>query len=88
MAITRLAVYVQPRASTTELAGLHDGRIKVRVAAPAVENAANRELTEFMAKRLGLAKQAVRVAAGATSRRKMLEIEGLTAAQITARLAL
>jgi uncharacterized protein (TIGR00251 family) len=82
MAVTRLEVYIQPRASKTELAGLHDGLIKIRVAAPAVENAANRALTEFIAERLGLARRAVRIAAGATSRRKVLEIEQLSAKEI------
>jgi uncharacterized protein len=88
MAVARLDVYVQPRASRTELAGLHDGRIKVRVAAPAVENAANQALTEFIAERLGLPRRSVRVTAGATSRRKVLEIEGLTAKEIMERLQL
>jgi uncharacterized protein len=37
----RFAVYIQPRASRTELAGRHGDAIKIRVTAPAVENAAN-----------------------------------------------
>jgi uncharacterized membrane protein len=37
-----LQVYIQPGASKSEVAGLHDGVIKIRIAAPAVENAANR----------------------------------------------
>jgi uncharacterized protein (TIGR00251 family) len=86
MLVTRFEVYVQPRASKTELAGRHDGLIKIRIAAPAVENAANRALTEFIAQRLGLAKHAVRVAAGAASRRKVLEIEQLTAQEISDKL--
>jgi uncharacterized protein len=86
MAVTRLEVYIQPRASKTELAGLHDGLLKIRVAAPAVENAANRALTEFVAERLGLARRSVRVAAGAASRRKVLEIERLSAKEIMERL--
>jgi uncharacterized protein len=75
----RIEVYVQPRASKTELAGLHDGVIKIRIAAPAVENAANRALVEFVANKLGIAKRCVRVVAGGASRRKVLEIDGVTA---------
>jgi uncharacterized protein (TIGR00251 family) len=82
----RLEVYIQPRASKSELAGLHDGVIKIRIAAPAVENAANRALAEFIAHELGLAKRAVRVVAGLTSRRKILEIDGASAALIAATL--
>lgn len=88
MAVARIDVYVQPRASKTELAGLHDGLIKIRVAAPAMENAANRALTEFIAARLGLPRRSVRVTAGAASRRKVLEIEGLSAREIMERLQL
>ena len=88
MAVARIDVYVQPRASKTELAGLHDGLIKIRVAAPAMENAANHALTEFIAARLGLPRRSVRVTAGAASRRKVLEIEGLSAREIMERLQL
>jgi uncharacterized protein (TIGR00251 family) len=80
----RLAVYIQPRASKTELAGRHDGSIKIRIASPPVDNAANRELIEFVAERLGMPKGKVRIVSGATSRRKVLEIEGATATAIAA----
>jgi len=82
----RLEVYVQPRASRTELAGTHDGMIKIRIAAPAVENAANRALLDFVAQQLGIAKRCVRVISGGTSRRKLLEIDGVTAEAIAERL--
>src|ERR1700722_20407499 len=74
----RLEVYIQPRASKTELAGMHDGVIKIRIAAPAVENAAIRALIEFMAEKLGITKRCVGVVSGSASRRKVLEIEGVT----------
>jgi uncharacterized protein YggU (UPF0235/DUF167 family) len=47
MCTVRLEVYIQPRASKSEVAGMRDGVIKIRVAAPAVENAANLALMEF-----------------------------------------
>jgi uncharacterized protein len=87
MPTVRVNVYIQPRASKTELAGMHDGVVKIRIAAPAVENAANRALMEFVAQQLGIAKRCVRVVAGGASRRKVLEIDGVTAEVIEAALA-
>jgi uncharacterized protein len=82
----RLDVYIQPRAAKTELAGMHGDSIKIRIAAPPVENAANYALIEFIAERLGIAKRCVRVVAGASSRKKILEIDGVSADRITATL--
>ena len=82
----RLDVYIQPRASRTELAGMHAGVIKIRVAAPPVENAANRALIDFVAERLGVAKRSVRVVSGGASRHKVLEVDGVTAAAVAAAL--
>ncbi len=73
---------MQPRASRTELAGLHGGALKVRVTAPPVDAAANRALIEFLAECLGVAKRAVRIVAGETGRTKLLEVDGVTPAQI------
>lgn len=86
MPSVRLQVYIQPRASKTELAGLHRGIIKIRIAAPAIENAANRALIDFVAQHLGIAKRFVRVVSGSASRRKILEIEGVSATVIAAAL--
>jgi uncharacterized protein len=82
----RLQVYIQPRASKTELAETHDGVIKIRIAAPAVENAANRALVDFIADRLGIAKRCVQVVSGSASRKKVLEIDGVSADVILAAL--
>jgi len=56
---------------------MHDGMVKIRVAAPAVENAANRALIEFIAQHLGIAKRCVHIVSGSSSRRKVLEIDGV-----------
>jgi uncharacterized protein len=82
----RIEVYIQPRASKTELAGTLDGVIKIRIAAPPVENAANLTLIDFVAKRLGIAKGCVRIVSGAASRKKILEIDGVSAEAIWASL--
>jgi uncharacterized protein len=86
MPSTRLEVYIQPRASKSEVAGMHDGVIKIRIAAPAVENAANEALVEFVAEVLGIAKRSVRIVSGGTSRRKVLDIDGVTEKELSARL--
>jgi len=83
----RFAVRAQPRASRTELAGYHGAAVRVRLAAPPVENAANAELIAFLAKRLGASKSAVRIVQGSRGRDKTVEVEGLTAQQGRERLA-
>jgi uncharacterized protein (TIGR00251 family) len=78
----RINVYVQPRASKTVVAGMHDGCVKIRLAAPPVDGAANTALVEFIARQLGIAKSRVRITAGLTSRRKTVEVEGVTGEQL------
>lgn len=78
----RFEVRVQPRASRTELAGMYGGALKIRVAAPPVDAAANRALIGFLAECLGVARRSVRIVAGETSRTKVLEADGVTAQQI------
>src|SRR5260370_17818379 len=55
------AVRVQPRASKTEVAGLMDGALKIRLQAPAVEDRANEALSAFLAELLKRPKSAVRI---------------------------
>jgi uncharacterized protein (TIGR00251 family) len=86
MASVRISVYVQPRASKTEIAGMHGDALKIRLTAPPVDNAANAALVEFIAGKLGIPKGSVRVAAGATSRRKTVEIAGVTPDAVAAAL--
>jgi uncharacterized protein (TIGR00251 family) len=78
----RIQVYVQPRASKTVVAGTHDGCVKIRLAAPPVDGAANAALVEFVAERLKIAKSRVRILTGLTSRRKVVEVAGVTAEQL------
>lgn len=80
------AVRVVPRASKTAAAGEHDGALKVRVAAPPVEGAANAELARFLAKRLGVAASAVEVVGGRTSKTKVVRASGAKA-ELLLRLA-
>ncbi|MDI9611623.1 MAG: DUF167 domain-containing protein [Acidobacteriota bacterium] len=79
-------VHVQPRARRMEIAGTHDRALKLKVAAPPVDDAANRAVVEFLASVLGIAKSSITIAAGAKSRNKTLAIRGLSPAQFLARL--
>ena len=71
---TTLTLHIQPGARKTEVAGLHGDALKIRLAAPPVDGKANAALIEFVADRLGLAKSAVSLKSGQTSRRKVLEV--------------
>jgi hypothetical protein len=75
-------VRVQPRASKDEIAGVINGALKIRLQAPAVENRANEALVEFLAHLLKTPKSAVRILAGDRSRRKRIEIRGVTKQQV------
>ena len=70
-----LTVHVQPGAKTTEIVGLHGDALKIRLAAPPVDGKANATLIAFIADRLGIAKSAITVKIGQTSRRKTIAIE-------------
>jgi uncharacterized protein (TIGR00251 family) len=71
----KLTLYIQPGAKKTELAGQHDGHHKLRVAAPPVEGAANKEVLRFVAEHLGLPKSAVKLVSGEKSRLKTIEFD-------------
>jgi uncharacterized protein (TIGR00251 family) len=84
----RRAVRVQPRAKRPGLQGVRaDGVILVRVGAPPEDGRANAELCAVVARELGLRARQVNVVVGHTSRDKVVEIEGPSAAEIDARLA-
>jgi uncharacterized protein (TIGR00251 family) len=83
-----LAIVVQPRASRTGIVGWHGDAIKIRVAAPPVDGAANIELHRFLAKRLGVPRSAVTLAAGASGRWKRITVEGVDRATALERLGL
>ena len=82
----RLQVYVQPRASRSEIVGAHGDSIKVRIAAPPVEGEANAELERFLARLFGVARSQVRVMAGAGARTKSVAVEGISLAAVTTAL--
>ncbi len=74
-----LILHVQPNAKRTEIAGLHGGHLKVRVAAPAVEDKANEMLIGFLAQRFDLPGGRVMIRRGTHGRTKTVEIYGQAA---------
>ncbi len=81
-----LELLVQPRASRTRAVGEHDGRLKLQLAAPPVDGAANDALIEFLARALGVRRADVTIQRGETGRRKTVRVAGVSAAQARAAL--
>jgi uncharacterized protein (TIGR00251 family) len=75
---------VQPRAARDEFVGLHDGCLKIRLTAPPVEGAANEALMRFLSNWLDLPRRQISLVSGPGSRRKLVEVEGLTAQRLAA----
>ena len=73
------------RAKNTVLDGLmDDGTLKIRLAAPPVDGAANRALIEFLAQMLGIAKNQIDIIAGETSERKLISLVGIRPEEVDA----
>jgi hypothetical protein len=81
-----LDVYVQPKASKNEPAGIHEDALKVRLTAPPVEGKANKECVRFVAKILGLPKSRVSIVQGEKSRRKTLLLQGSRMGEIDGKI--
>jgi uncharacterized protein (TIGR00251 family) len=80
-------VYLQPRASRDEVAGLRETALRIRLAAPPVDDRANEALRRFLAARLKVPQAAVKIVSGQRSRTKRVEVRGATAAQFRAMAA-
>lgn len=81
----RFAVRITPRSAVERVDDPVDGVLKVRIMAPAVEGAANASLIRLLADELGIARRDVRIVAGASSRQKLVVIEGVGPEAIVAR---
>ena len=76
-----------PNAPRDTVAGWLGDALKVKVHAPALDGRANEALLAFLATELGLSRCAVTLIRGEKSRRKVVRLDGLTLAQVKARLA-
>jgi uncharacterized protein (TIGR00251 family) len=77
------AVRVAVRASPSEIVGEHDGALRVRIAAPPVDGAANEELVRLLSRAFGLSRSAIEITAGHSSKIKTLSVAGLEAHALT-----
>lgn len=84
--MTRLGIKVIPGASRDAIAGWLGDALKVRVTAPPERGKANAAVEKTVAGALGIPRKCVRIVAGATSAKKTLEIDGLSEAEVRARL--
>jgi uncharacterized protein (TIGR00251 family) len=67
-----------PRSSRSRIAGIHDERLKVQLAAPPADGEANAALLELLTKLLGVKKSAVSLVAGHANRKKRVRVEGVS----------
>ncbi len=81
-------VRLQPRASRDEIVGERDGALLVRLTAPPVEGRANEALCRLLARHLGVAPTRVSLLRGAKSRDKVVQVEGLSSAEVALGLGL
>jgi hypothetical protein len=79
---------VTPGARRTEIGEVAGGRLRIRLAAPAAEGRANDELVKHLAQILDVQRAAVRLVAGARSRRKLLHLTGVNLDEARRRLSL
>ena len=80
--MVRFSVRVQPRASRSEVAGVHGDALKVRLTAPPVDGAANAALIELLADLLAVSRNALRIVAGEHARGKVVEAVGVDAESV------
>jgi uncharacterized protein (TIGR00251 family) len=84
----RIAVHIMPNAKKTEVAGLHDDALKLRLHAPPIEGRANEALVRYVADCLDLPKTAVELVHGHTSRKKVLEVHAPVTVEAVTRVFL
>ncbi len=77
-----LRIYCQPRASKTEIVGIHGDALKVRLVAPPVEGKANLELCQYLARLFGVPRHAVQILSGKNAKQKRVLMKGKKTDQI------
>ncbi len=73
-----LKVYVQPRASRNEIAGLHNDALKLRLTTPPVDGKANKAVISFLAKLFRVSKSSIFLKHGHQNRNKIVSIQGVS----------
>ena len=81
-----ISVRVIPRAGRSEIAGVREGALLVRLNAPPVDGAANTELIEVLAEALDVSKRDISIASGMTSKQKRIKVSGIGVDRAASRL--
>lgn len=81
-----MSLAIQPRGGRNAVVGEHGDALKIRIAAPPVDGAANEALVRFLAETLAVPAAAVTVRSGHASRRKRVRVEGVTGNDVLTRL--
>ena len=79
---TKLIIQIQPNAKRNEVTRFSDGILHLKITAPPIEGKANRELIAFLGEILNVSKSSIMLEKGATSKRKVLSIKGLSPVQM------
>ena len=82
----RIDIRVAPRSSRDAVLGEHAGALKIALTAPPVDGEANAALIAFLAKKLGVSAQQVRIVFGERGKMKRIEVDGIDALTATSRL--
>ena len=85
--MVRITVWVRPGSPRPGVGGAHDGALVVRVSARAVDGQATAAALAAVAAAFGVRRQAVTLVAGATSRRKIVDVPGADPAVLDRLLA-
>jgi len=83
--LVRFAVRLTPRAGADRIEGVVAGVLKARVAAPAVDGAANAALIRLLAEELDVPRSDIQLVTGATARRKIVAVDGVDRKALLAR---
>jgi len=89
----KIAFYIQPQASKSEVVGLHQGSdnktaVKIKIKAPPVDGAANEELIHFLSKYLKLKKNQITIKSGHTGRHKIIKFTDVDEQEVKIKLGL
>jgi uncharacterized protein (TIGR00251 family) len=87
IAAVRLAISAKPRARTSRVVRVEGLAFVVAIAAPPIDGAANDELIRFLSEVLHVPRSALAIVQGASGKRKLVEVQGLTESEIVSRAA-
>lgn len=77
-----VSIIVLPRSSKSEIVGIYNDFLKIKLKSPPVDNAANEELIRFLAERLKISKKNIEIIKGHRQKKKVVSVKGLDLTKI------